>query len=82
MPFPPLNPALKKTAQGLYKKYTVIRNDGQGQSGAAHENDEYFVLNLTTDPFAKPALEAYAKACRDKFPKLASDLEKLCENLK
>jgi hypothetical protein len=60
---------------GLYEKYTVRRTDGRSNEGEKHHRCRYFVLDLTHDPFASPALEAYAKACRGEFPQLADDLE-------
>ena len=59
--------------EGLYHKYDVIRLDGSEK----HEDCEYFVLDLTHDPFAWSALYSYAKACRHKYPKLADDLGKV-----
>ncbi len=56
---------------GLYNKYTVKRNlDPKGK----HPNCQYFVLDLTHDPFAKAAILAYAKACKLTHPALANDL--------
>ena len=62
-----------KTA-GLYKKFTVIRNDGSSNPGGKHYNCEYFVLDLTHDKYANPALLAYAAACADEYPILAQEL--------
>jgi hypothetical protein len=56
--------------QGLYQKYLVERRD----KSPKHELCEYFVLDLFHDPFAKPALEAYIEACKEKHPTLAEDL--------
>lgn len=57
--------------RGLYKKYDITRlNDEEGK----HDACEYFVLDLTHDKFAVPALRAYAEACRGEYPKLAEDL--------
>ena len=39
-----------------------------------HENCEFFVLDLVHDPFAAPALRAYAKACAVDYPILAREL--------
>lgn len=64
---------------GLYNKFIVTRADGDPTS--KHANDEYFVLNLTTDKHAIPALAAYAEACAAEYPKLADDLRaKVAEN--
>jgi formylglycine-generating enzyme required for sulfatase activity len=65
---------------GLYPKFQVIRTDGKGAPGGKHEHDEYFVLNLTTDKHAIPALSAYAKACEAEYPLLASDLRTIVRN--
>ncbi len=60
---------------GLYSKYKVIRADGSGEPGGKHENCSYFILDLDHDPFALPALEAYAGACaKDGYTKLSDDL--------
>jgi len=59
---------------GLYAKYKVIRTDGTSSPGAKHENDEYFVLNLSTDQHAIPAINAYAKSCAETHPALSADL--------
>lgn len=59
------------TQRGLYAKYTVIKNSDPNSEFSA------FVLNLDTDPYAVDALRAYAKACADKYPILASDLERV-----
>jgi len=61
--------------RGLYKKYDVRRADGSSEPGGKHETCRYFVLDLVHDEFARPALEAYAKACREKYPALAADLD-------
>jgi hypothetical protein len=62
---------------GLYNKFTVKRTDGTDEPGGKHEGDEYFVLNLTTDKNAIPALAAYADACNEGYPALAQDLRAL-----
>ena len=61
--------------RGLYGKYNVARSDGSGGPGGKHENCYYYVLDLDHDPFALPALEAYANACeKDGYVELAADL--------
>jgi len=70
------NASLDQTAVGLYHKFNVTRTDGKDQPGGKHEHDEYFVLNLTTDKNAIPALAAYAESCTEKYPVLAADLRK------
>ncbi len=55
---------------GLYGKYIVARADGSMDN----PNAQYFVLRIDTDPYARPALVAYADACEKEYPKLARDL--------
>lgn len=62
--------------QGLYQKFNVSRTDGGDQPGEKHHGAEYFVLDLSDDPFAIPAAIAYAAACRNDYPALAADLER------
>lgn len=59
---------------GLYEKYRVERCDGSSEEGGKHEDCRYFVLDLTHDPHAAPALRAYAKSCATDYPMLAFDL--------
>lgn len=61
--------------RGLYGKFFVRRNDGKDAPGEKHEGCDYFVLDITHDPFAAPALQAYADACRSTYPNLARDLD-------
>lgn len=63
-----------QTKLGLYQKFNVARTDGSSAPGGKHHADEYFVLNLTTDKHALPALVAYAKSCATEYPALAADL--------
>ena len=60
--------------RGLYSKYVVNRIDDPTRK---HAGCEYFVLDIDHDPYAIPALQAYAVACRNKYPVLAADIEKL-----
>ena len=60
--------------RGVYRKFKIERTDGKGAPGEKHDGCHYFVLDLTHDPFAIPALRAYAEACRTKRPQLAHDL--------
>lgn len=55
------------------KKLLSISKSAHGQK---HHGGEYFVLDLNHDEFAAAALQAYANACRHKFPLLASDLRR------
>lgn len=62
--------------RGLYRKFWVERTDGQSAPGRKHDGCEYYVLDLTHDPLAVPALGAYAAAARAAgFALLADDLE-------
>ena len=66
--------ARPKSERGLYGKYRVERRDGTDQPGGKHDGCAYFVLDLTHDPFAAPAIRAYASACAGTYPALAADL--------
>lgn len=63
-----------KKDRGLYQKFHVQREDGRDQKGETHFGCDYFVLDLTHDPFAMAALFAYAKECESEFPQLAADI--------
>jgi len=68
-----------KKASGLYEKFKVERTDGSSAPGKKHDGCRYFVLDITHDPLAAPALIAYAKAAREAgYGPLADDLERLC----
>lgn len=60
--------------KGLYRKFHVYRADGSSDPGGKHEHCEYFVLDLTHDKHAIPALRAYAESCKEEYPELAYDL--------
>lgn len=60
--------------QGLFGKFIVQRADGSDQPGGKHHGCFYFVLDADHDPHAIPALRAYAEACAETHPQLASDL--------
>jgi hypothetical protein len=64
-------------SKGLYNKFNVERTDGKSEVGQKHFRCDYFVLDLTGDhdPFALPALKAYAEACKDEYPALYVDLQ-------
>jgi hypothetical protein len=66
---------------GLYKKFEVQRVDGQSAPGLKHDGCEYFVIDLTHDEFAGPAILAYGLACAEKYPYLSSDLVSLARNM-
>lgn len=59
---------------GVYRKFNVSRTDGRDLPGGDRHGAEYFVLDVTHDKFAKPALAAYAAACRNDYPALADDM--------
>lgn len=65
---------MSNKSRGIYHKFDISRTDGSSLPGGKHANCSYFVLDLDHDPYAKAALKAYADACRDSYPKLASDL--------
>lgn len=58
--------------RGIYNKFNITRTDGTDAPGGKHHGDEYFVLNLTTDKNAIPAIAAYAAACAAEYPALAA----------
>ena len=60
--------------RGLYGKFIVKRADGTHRKGEKHDGCDYFVLDLTHDPFAVEAIAAYASACGSEYPLLARDL--------
>ncbi len=68
--------------RGLYKKFnTVTRTDGGSGLGRKHHGCEYFVLDLDHDSYTEAAMWAYAAACEDEYPLLASDIRKrVCAN--
>ncbi len=59
----------------VYEKYHIYRTDGRDATGEKHDGCAYFVLDLTHDPHAIPALEAYLVSCRQDFPFLSARLE-------
>lgn len=61
--------------QGIYRKFNVSRTDGRDQPGGDRAGAEYFVLDLTYDPFAIAALRLYAAAVRSEYPDLSNDLQ-------
>lgn len=63
--------------RGLYRKFEVTRTDGSSEPGKKHHRCRYFVLDVDHDQFSGAALKAYADACREKFPKLAKDIDRL-----
>lgn len=65
--------------RGLYDKFLILRTDLEHLEGKKHHKCQYFVLDLTHDPYAIPALKAYAEACKSEYPLLAQDLSVLLE---
>jgi formylglycine-generating enzyme required for sulfatase activity len=72
-----MNAPIDQSKMGLYGKFHVTRTDGKDAPGERHHGDEYFVLNLTTDTHAIPAIAAYADSCAEEYPILAADLRKI-----
>jgi hypothetical protein len=66
--------------RGLYGKYLIngkyliIKRDSDRVVYNA------FVLRYDDDPFAIPALRAYADVCAARYPKLAADLQGLADH--
>ena len=68
--------------RGLFRKFNVSRIDGSDVSGEKHDGCEYFVLDLTHDPFAHAALLAYAdRASEAGYTKLSEDLYNRAEEI-
>lgn len=59
----------------LLEKFKVVRTDGSSAPGGKHEGCRYFVLDIACDPYARPALGAYAAACAERHPVLAQSLQ-------
>lgn len=65
---------MDKTKIGIYEKFNNIeRTDGSHLPGGKHHGCTYFVLDLTHDKHAKPAMAAYAESCKEEFPLLSED---------
>ncbi len=60
--------------RGLLHKYDVVRTDGSSAPGGKHDSCAYFVLDMTHDPHAQPALTAYADDAEQQRPSLVADL--------
>ncbi len=58
----------------IYDKFDVTRTDGNDGPGSKHDGCDYFVLDVTHDPYALPALKAYAAACAGTHPTLSLNL--------
>lgn len=70
---------MDKKSIGLYEKFKVERTDGSSAPGGKHDGCAYFVLDLTHDRHATPAIEAYAASCEADYPFLARDLRRLAQ---
>jgi len=66
--------------RGLYEKFEVRRTDNRDFEGEKHDGCDYFVLDITHDQHAMPALKAYAESCEEEYPLLASDLRNILAN--
>ncbi len=73
-PLPVEDLCKSKEDQGLYEKFEVYRTDGKDQLGEKHDGCVYFVIDLTHDKHGAAAIRAYAEACQNELPHLASDL--------
>lgn len=62
-------------------RYLVSRRDKRDLPGEKHYGCSYFVLDLTHDPAAIPAIIAYANAVRLTEPALAADLDALVPDM-
>jgi hypothetical protein len=64
-----------KKERGLYPKYAIRRLDGSTNKGGKHNQCDYFVLDITHDPHAAPAIFSYARSAEaDGYKDLAKDL--------
>lgn len=69
-------------SRGLYPegKFVVLRKDATDAPGGKHDGCGYFVLDVTHDPHAIPALCAYAESARgDGYELLADDLDSMVQ---
>lgn len=73
-PPPPAVDSKEPDQRPLFNKYRVERTDGSSAPGGKHHDCPSFVLDIAHDPFARPAIAAYADACRGAYPGLATDL--------
>jgi hypothetical protein len=60
--------------EGLYQKFWVRRTDGSSAEGSRHAKCDYLVLDFVHDKFAVAAALAYADACAQEHPELATDI--------
>lgn len=65
----------------MLNKFVVYRTDGTHNAGEKHDGCDYFVLDITHDKHALPALRAYAESARkDGYELLAKDILNKVEN--
>lgn len=74
--FPAKDETKTNQEQWLYGKVIIRRADVSHEQIEKHYKCDYFVLDVTHDPYAFPALSAYSDACEKTHPNLASDLRK------
>lgn len=55
-------------------KYLVFRTDGRDREDEKHANCEYFVIDLTHDPFAQDVIQFYIHLCEHEYPEAANDI--------
>jgi len=60
--------------KAIYPKYMVYRMDGKDNVGEKHEKCDLFVLDLTHDPAAIPAMAMFVTACADDRPALSASV--------
>ena len=60
--------------RGLYEKYIVRRADNKDMPGQKHYGCRYFVLDMTHDVHAIPALWAYAWSVVNTNPTLCREI--------
>lgn len=65
---------MSDNARGLFGKFHVERTDGTSAPGGKHDGCDYFVLDLSHDPYAYKAIMRYADACALTHPQLSDDL--------
>jgi len=65
----------------VFDKFRVERTDGSSEPGERHHGCPYWVLDLRHDPYAEPAVRAYAEACRETHPVLSASLIEYAEML-
>lgn len=74
MNLPEYDETKPREEQGMYRKFIVERADGRQGAGYRHHNCDYFVIDITHDPFAEAAMLAYADMCEIRYPELARDI--------